>query len=340
MNGTAWRMVLLLVVLLVAAAISLGMGAESIPASDVVSILLSPDDPSHRPAHVIIVWQSRMQRVLLAVLVGAGLGAAGAGYQGLFRNPLADPFVIGASSGAARGATVALTAGLAASWLGISTVSLFALFGALAAVAVVYAIASWGNQLPAVGLLLAGAAVSSFVGALVALLMVLNDDQVMGVLAWLLGSLSGRGWAAVWASGPLITLGALGLWLLARPLDALTFGEESAAALGIPMSRLRAAVVVVASLATAAAVSAGGIIGFVGLLAPHAARLLVGPRHAWLIPASCLLGALLLLAADDVARTAAAPTELPVGIFTALLGGPFFLYLLRSRSARLGTGPD
>lgn len=340
MSGAAWRMGALLVVLVIAAVVSLGVGAEAIPPGEVVSILFSPDDSAHQRAHVIIVREARLQRVILAVLVGAGLGAAGAGYQGLFRNPLADPFVIGASSGAALGATIALTAGLTAVWLGMSLVSLSALIGAMAAVAVVYAIASWGNQLPAVGLLLAGAAVGSFVGALVTLLMVLNDDQIMAVLAWLMGSLSGRGWAAVWASGPLIAFGTIGLWLLARPLDALTFGEESATSLGVRMTRLRLAVVVMASLATAAAVSAGGIIGFVGLVGPHAARLLVGPRHAWLVPGSALLGALLLLLADDVARTAAAPTELPVGIFTALLGGPFFLYLLRSRSTRLGTGPD
>lgn len=340
MSGAAWRMAALMVVLVVVAVVSLGVGAESIPPGEVVSILLSPDDSAHQRAHVVIVWEARLQRVLLAILVGAGLGAAGAGYQGLFRNPLADPFVIGASSGAALGATIALTAGFTAVWLGISLVSVSALIGAMAAVAVVYAIASWGNQLPAVGLLLAGAAVASFVGALVTLLMVLNDDQIMAVLAWLMGSLAGRGWPAVWASGPLIVLGTVGLWLLARPLDALTFGEESASSLGVRLTRLRLAVVVMSSLATAAAVSAGGIIGFVGLVGPHAARLLVGPRHAWLVPGSALLGALLLLLADDVARTAAAPTELPVGIFTALLGGPFFLYLLRSHSTRLGTGPD
>jgi len=339
-SGVVWRMAGLLAVLVVVTVVSLGVGAKSIPPGEVVSILLWPDDSAHQRAHVVIIWEARLQRVILAILVGAGLGAAGAGYQGLFRNPLADPFVIGASSGAALGATIALTAGFTAAWLGLSLVSLSALIGAMAAVAVVYAIASLGNQLPAVGLLLAGAAVASFVGALVTLLMVLNDDQIMAVLAWLMGSLAGRGWPAVWASGPLIVLGAIGLWLLARPLDALTFGEESAASLGVRMTRLRLAVVVMASLATAAAVSAGGIIGFVGLVGPHAARLLVGPRHAWLVPGSALLGALLLLLADDVARTAAAPTELPVGIFTALLGGPFFLYLLRSHSARLGTGPD
>jgi ABC-type Fe3+-siderophore transport system permease subunit len=223
-SGAAWRMAALLAVLVVVAVVSLGVGAESIPPGEVVSILLWPDDSAHQRAHVIIVWEARVQRVLLAILVGAGLGAAGAGYQGLFRNPLADPFVIGASSGAALGATIALTAGFTAVWLGISLVSLSALLGAMAAVAVVYAIASWGNQLPAVGLLLAGAAVASFVGALVTLLMVLNDDQIMAVLAWLMGSLAGRGWPAVWASGPLIVWGTVGLWLLARPLDALTFG--------------------------------------------------------------------------------------------------------------------
>ncbi len=336
MNRTAVKLTLLVASLLTLMTISLGVGAVHVPAADIVRALLWPTSESSITA--TIVWDSRLQRVLLAVLVGMGLGTAGAGYQGLFRNPLADPFVIGASSGAALGATLAITTGLSATWLGLSVVALLALLGALAAVAVVYGIACWGNQLPAVGLLLAGAAVGSFVGALVALLMFLSNDQVMNIISWLMGSLAARGWSAVWSSGPLIVIAIAALWMLSRPLDALAFGEETATALGISMSRLRASVVLAASLATAAAVAAGGIIGFVGLIAPHAARLLVGPSHSLLIPVSGLLGAILLLVADDLARTVVAPMELPVGILTALLGGPFFLYLLRSRSARLGTG--
>ncbi len=332
------RLMLLVGLLLGLMVFSLGVGAVSIAPGEVLKVLLDQQDSATHPAATTIIWDFRLQRVILAVLVGLGLGTAGAGYQGLFRNPLADPFVIGASSGAALGATLAMTCGLTAIWFGMSLVALLALGGALAAVAVVYAIASWGNQLPAVGLLLAGAAVGSFVGALVALLMFMNDDQVINILSWLMGSLAARGWSAVWSTGPMIVIAAAMLWALSRPLDALTFGEETAASLGVRMSRLRAAVVLAASLATAAAVAAGGIIGFVGLIAPHAARMLVGPRHVVLIPASGLLGAILLLLADDLARTVAAPGELPVGILTALLGGPFFLYLLRTRSSRLGGG--
>jgi iron complex transport system permease protein len=249
--------------------------------------------------------------------------------QGLFRNPLADPFVIGASSGAALGATLAIVSGF-------GPVSLAAFVGALLAVTAAYSIAEIGGVVPATALLLAGAALNTFLSAIVSLVMLFNEQSAYAVLNWLLGGLSGRSWSQLSASLPYMAIGLSVLWLLARPLDALAFGGETAQSLGLPLGRARGVIVAAASLTTAAAVAAGGTIGFVGLIAPHAARLLVGAEHARLIPASALIGALLLLVADDVARTALAPLELPAGVLTAALGGPFFLYLLKTRQGDFG----
>jgi iron complex transport system permease protein len=323
--------------LLVAAMVaSLAVGAVSLPLQRVIEVLLHPTASGAEATTATIVWEVRFGRVLLAALIGAGLAAAGAARQGLFCNPLADPFVVGASSGAALGATLAIIAGLPWGAAGLGPVPLAAFVGALLAVALVYSLAEMGGVTPAVALLLAGAALSTFLGAVVSLLVMLNDQNLYAVFAWLLGGLSGRSWPHLWASLPYMVAGIGALWLLARPLDALAFGDETAQSLGLSLRWTRGAIIAAASLATAAAVSTGGTIGFIGLIAPHAARLLVGASHARLIPTSALLGALLLLLADDVARTILAPLELPVGIVTAMLGGPFFLYLLKTRQRELG----
>ena len=319
---------LLLGGLLVALICSLGVGGVAVPLDQVARALVTPGDPSLRPAYVTIIWELRLARALLAALVGAGLAGAGAAFQGLFQNPLADPFVIGASSGAALGATLAIVA----RWPALS-VPLGAFLGAILAVILVYTVAASGERSP-LGLLLAGAALSTMLSALVSLLMLLNNRALPEIFAWLLGGFSGRGWPHLALSAPALLLGLGLLWLLARPLDALSAGEESARSLGLPMPQARLLIVGAASLATAAGVAAGGIISFVGLIAPHIARMFCGTNHANLIPASALIGALLLLLADSVARSAVAPLELPVGILTAMLGGPFFLWLLHRGGLR------
>jgi iron complex transport system permease protein len=311
--------------LVIVLALSLGLGAVNIPPDQVVDIVLRrlASAPVASTAQATIVWNFRLARALLAVCLGAGLAVAGASYQALFRNPLADPFVIGASGGASLGAVLAIITG-------IGPVMLWAFVGAVAAVLVVYAMAeSAGGQSSTVHLLLAGAALSTLLSSSVSLLMFLHDRNLHEIFAWLMGGLSGRSWQHLQSASPVILLGCAGLWTLARPLDALTFGEQAAQSLGLDLRRARIAIVGFAALVTAAAVSTGGIIGFVGLLAPHAARLLVGGAHRRVIPTSALIGGLLLLLADDAARTVAAPVELPVGVLTAMLGAPFFLWLLR-----------
>lgn len=315
---------------------SLGLGAVRLSPGEVVRALVTPQEVEASVR--TIVWDLRLARVLLAMAVGAALGMAGTAYQGLFRNPLADPYVIGASGGAALGATLAIALGLGRGALGFGPVPLSAFVGALLAVAAVYAVAQVGGSAPPIALLLAGASLSTFLGAVVSLLLLLSEESFPRAFAWLLGSLSGRSWPHLWASLPYLVLGSALVMAMARALDALAWGEETARSLGLPLGRARGAIVAGATLATAGAVAAGGIIGFVGLVAPHMVRLLVGARHFRLLPSSALAGALLLLLADDLARTVMAPMELPVGILTAALGGPFFLYLLRRHQRRLGGG--
>jgi iron complex transport system permease protein len=313
----------LVVVLMGAALAALAVGSVRVAASDMATALLGGGEPFTRA----IVIDLRLPRVLLAVLIGVALGTSGAAYQALFRNPLADPFVVGASSGAAAGAAVVIVTGWAGSASGLGPASLGAFVGALLAVGLVYAIAAAG-RMPPISLLLIGTVVSTMLGAAVWLLMALADQHLHHIVGWLMGGLAGHGWdtlAVTWA--PMLA-GSVVLCLLCRPLDALCGGAEAARALGLWVGGATALVLAAASLAVAAAVAAGGVIGFVGLAAPHLARPLVGVAHARLVPASGLVGALLLLGADALARSIAAPLELPVGVVTALLGGPFFLIVL------------
>lgn len=328
---TRRRFVLLLLilaaVLVLATAGSLLVGSAEISPGRTAEIFLGAGSPLDRT----ILLDLRLPRVLLAIVVGAGLAGAGTAYQGLFLNPLADPFVIGASSGAALGATVAILLNVS----GSGALPFAAFLGSLGAVGLVYLLGGSGGSSSPLTLLLAGAAVSTIVGALVSLLMILNDQSLGVIFNWLLGGLSTATWRELGYGAPMIAVGLAALGLFSRPLDALALGDDTARSLGLSVGTFRLAIVLAATLTTAAAVAAAGIIGFVGLVAPHAARRIVGGRSSRLLPASCLLGALLLLLADGAARGLAAPREIPVSIVTALVGGPFFLLLLRRGSGEI-----
>ena len=276
---------------------------------------------------VNIVVNVRLPRVALAALVGAALGASGAAYQALFRNPLADPFLIGSSSGAAFGVAAVLLMG----WRGQSA---GAFAGSAGAVAVVYAVARIA-RLETAGFLLAGAAVSSMLSGSVWLAMVAGDRQGE-IIGFLMGGLNGHGAPDLERAAAPILVSVAILSCFGRTLDALTLGDEPARALGVHWGRVVAAVLILTSIATSSAVAAGGVVGFVGLVAPHLARPLVGGTHARLVPASAVTGATLVTAADLLARTAVAPGELPLGVLTSFLGGPFFLLVL-IRAARRRT---
>ena len=295
---------------------------------------------SGRPAGVpesteVILLQLRLPRVVLAAVVGAALAASGAVFQGLFRNPLADPAIIGVSSGAALGAIgVIVFAGSGA--LGAFGVPLAAFAGALLTAFLVYRLARIGPTVHVATLLLAGIAVAAVISSAMSLVMSFSGEQVRDIYAWLLGGLVGQGWQAIGAVVPLIAVGVAVAALTAHDLNLLSLGEERASQLGVEVTRLKRRTIGVGALLAACAVSVAGVIGFVGLMTPHLLRLVVGADHRRLLPAVLLAGPTLLILADLVARTALSPQELPVGIVTALLGGPFFLYLLRRESRGAG----
>lgn len=278
-----------------------------------------------------IVWQIRLPRVLLAALVGASLALSGAAYQGVFRNPLADPYLLGVASGAGLGATLALVFGSSLPWP-LRSVPLLSFVFALLAVAVTLLLARRRQGgTPLVSLILAGVVLGSSATALTSLLMLSERDDAARVLAWLLGSFGLSSWAQLASVLPFALLAATITLASAQGLNVLQLGEESAAQLGLRVEVFKIMLIGGATLATAAAVSAAGIIGFVGLIVPHAVRLAAGPDHRTLLPLATVYGALFMVLADLVARTAIAPAELPIGVITALVGGPFFLWLLRRK---------
>lgn len=280
-----------------------------------------------------ILWNIRMPRVVLGMLVGAMLAIAGAAYQGVFRNPLADPYLLGVSSGAGLGATLAIVVGGAAGFAGVP-IAAFA--GGLLAVGATYSLGrTVGGSRSEVVIILAGVAVAAFANAIQTFFMQLHDDTLRQVYSWMLGRLSTDGWSDVVVVLPYVVVTVAIIALHRRTLDVMAVGDVEAASLGINPARVRLLLVCVATLGTAAVVSASGLIGFVGIVVPHAVRLLAGPGHRLLLPLSLLVGASFLVLADVLARTVMSPAELPIGVVTAAIGAPFFLVVLRrSRGVR------
>jgi iron complex transport system permease protein len=315
--------------LLLAFLLSLCLGAVDIPTLDIARMLLSRlplmrIEPSWIKDSETILFEIRLPDAALLAITGAALAGSGAAYQGLFRNPLADPYLIGVAAGAGLGAVVAMVSG----WP-TGAVPAAALVGALATVGAVYALARVGRTAPVTTLILSGVAVGAFAHALTAYLMIQKDLELRRVFNFLLGGFRQGGWTPVLAALPYIFPGLLALWALGRSLNVLQFGDEQASQLGLDVEKAKLCIIIASSLAAAAAVASMGIIGFVGLVAPHLIRLLWGPDFRRLIPLSVLAGAAMLLLADTAGRAARTLHELPVGIITALVGAPFFLFLLR-----------
>jgi iron complex transport system permease protein len=285
-----------------------------------------------------VLWSIRLPRVVLGLLVGSALGVSGAALQAVFRNPLADPGLIGVASGASVGAVGAIVLGVAGT--GAAALPAAAFAGGLAATVLVYGLARHEGRTEVITLLLTGLAVNAIAGAAIGFMLFLADDeQLRGAVFWTLGSLGGATWPAVGSAAAFVLVALPVLLALGRPLNLLLLGEREAAHLGVATEPTRLAVVAAAALATAAAVAFAGVIGFVGLIVPHLVRLVAGPDNRVVLPASALAGAALLLYADLAARTIAAPAELPLGVLTALLGGPFFLWLVqRTRREQGGWG--
>jgi iron complex transport system permease protein len=325
---------LCLAALLATGLLAIVVGAVAIPPGAVLRLLaerllgLTPavDVPA---TYRTILFDIRLPRVALIAVSGAALASAGAAYQGLFRNPLADPYLVGVAAGAGLGATLVFVLNLSGTVLGLGAVPLGAFLGALATVALVMASAQVGRSLPISTMLLAGVAIGAFASAFTTFLMLRTPEGMRRAFDWLLGGYSGGGWRPVWIVLPYVVAGLAALQLHARALNILQLDEEQARQLGLHVERVKLVVVLAATLMTAAVVAFGGLIGFVGLVVPHALRLLGGPDYRRLLPLSAIGGAAFLLVADLLARTVLAPQELPVGVITALAGAPFFVFLLR-----------
>lgn len=289
-------------------------------------------------ADSVVVWLIRTPRVLVAALVGAGLALAGAQMQGLFKNPLASPDIVGTSAGGAFGAVLAIACGLAARSL--FYVPLLAFLGSLLALFAVYAIAAQRGRIPVATLLLSGVALSALLGAatsFVISLQFVSYQIAQEILFWLMGGLDSRTWTHVFMVAPCVLVGAILACACMRELDLLLLGEEAAASLGVEVEHIKRVVLLSAALVTGAAVAVSGVIGFVGLVVPHIVRLLIGPAHHRLLPASALAGASFVIVADLLARTVIRPEEIRLGIITAAFGAPFFLYLLHRHAREAAT---
>jgi iron complex transport system permease protein len=324
----------------------IAVGSSPVATGSVVRVLAShllPDgwvDLSDvTEAAQVIVWLVRTPRVLVAAFVGASLAVAGAQMQGLFRNPLASPDIIGSSSGAALGAVVALASGLAMKSLFYMPVMSFV--GALLSLFLVYAIATSRGRTPVATLLLAGVALNALIGAATAFLITVkwvSFEVAQEILFWLMGGLDSRTWEHVWLVLPCFVAGLVLAFIYARDLDVLLLGEEAALAVGTEVEHVKRVVIAGAALLTGGAVAVSGVIGFVGLIVPHIVRLVVGPKHRHLLPASALTGAAFVIVADILARTLQRPQEISLGIITAAFGAPFFLYLLLRHQRSIGLG--
>ncbi|MCC5910259.1 MAG: iron chelate uptake ABC transporter family permease subunit [Clostridiaceae bacterium] len=333
--------IVLIVALLTTMVVSATVGAADITVVSSLKIFLShilsytpilgiqidlTDIPS---SHIAIVSNIRLPRILLSFLVGYALSVVGVAFQGMLKNPMADPFIIGTSSGAALGAAIAIMLKLNTAFLGIGFVSIFAFCGALLSTFIVYNLARSKAKVPVTTLLLAGVAIGQFFTAIMSFIMIISSKDVTSIVFWTMGSFSSRGWNHVWIAFFPILIGSIVLFFFSKDINLMLLGEDTAENMGVEVERTKKIILITSALMTAVAVSVSGIIGFVGLIIPHIARMIVSPDNRILMPASGLIGGIFLVVVDTFARTIIAPTEVPVGIITALSGGPFFIYLLR-----------
>jgi len=318
--------IIVLLTLIIMLILSMAIGSVFIPPADVLRVLTR--DATNETFRTIL-FDIRLPRTILIAMVGAALAGSGAAYQGLFRNPLADPYLIGVASGAGLGAILAMSVKWPYTTLGLLAVPFAAFIASLLTVYLVYIFAHIGKTVPTTNLILAGVAVSSFATSLTSFLILRSTGEVRRAIGWLLGGVSLVGWDATLTLVPYLAIGLTTLALTGYALNLLQFGDDQAAQMGLNVQRAKFIIIVAASLVTAAAVSFAGIIGFVGLIVPHVVRIWWGVDYRKLIPLSILGGASVLLFADVLARIILAPQELPVGIVTALAGAPFFLWVLR-----------
>ncbi len=338
-SGKRMRIISLLALssgLIVAIALAASIGSVNIPFLSTLRILLDKlplidITPSWPDSYSIIVLEIRLPRVVLAGLVGSALATAGATYQGLFRNPLADPYLIGVAQGASLGAVIGFLLPVGWNIAGFGLIPLLAFIGALVSTTTVYLLARVGKTLPVTTLILAGVALGSLLGSIVSYLIISSDEKLHSIIFWMMGSFSLSKWTEVSVVLPYVAVGTAIIIIFARLLNVMQLDEEQAQQLGVNVERFKIILLAAATLITAASVSFVGTIGFVGIIIPHAVRLVWGADHRFLLPLAVLTGAIFMILTDLVARTVLAPTEIPIGVITAICGAPFFLYLLRRR---------
>lgn len=321
MNKTVFAYVASVFVLIAAVLIGVTVGTVRIP----IQVLWNPNLDE---AASNILWNIRMPRVVLAGLVGSSLAMAGAAFQGLLKNPLADPYTLGVSSGASVGAVMTLFFGISIPFLGIFTLPVLSMIGAFLTIIVVMSFAKLIDRaMKMETIILTGIIFSSFLGSILSLMIALSGEELRQIIGWLLGSVSMRGWPYVTMALPFMIFGFLLLWLNRRELNALVFGEERASHLGVDVKRRKMMILTGGSILTGAAVSVSGTIGFVGLVVPHMTRMLWGSDHRHVLPLSFINGATLLIVCDLVSRTIISPSELPIGVITAFIGAPVFAFI-------------
>lgn len=326
---------LLIIALLVTMLVATSVGSIHIAVTDVFKVIANhipgvSFDVSHvKASSVFIIEHVRLPRILLSALVGGVLAVVGTSFQAIFKNPMADPYVMGVSSGAAFGATVATLLGLSGVAFGFGYVSLAAFAGGLTTAFIVYSLAKTGPKVSTTGILLAGIVMSSILSSMISLMMMFNQDEIGNIVNWTFGSFNASTWTEVKVVLLPLGIGIIVLMTFARELNAMVLGEEQATNLGVNVQRFKQITLVISAFLAAFAVSISGIIGFVGLIVPHLFRMIFGANHKILLPVSLVGGALFLLICDTIARTAITGIEIPVGIITSVFGGPFFLYLLR-----------
>lgn len=337
------NLIILAVLTVTVMGICAALGSADIPVADCYRIMgsrvpfiknfISMDGVKN--VHVTILLSVRLPRIILAGIVGCGLAVVGASFQGLFRNPLADPHILGVSSGAALGATIAILSGISF-WIGsLGFIAICAFAGAVITVFIVYSISGIGGKNHLTTMLLTGTAISTMLSAVISLLMTLNRDKLENVYMWTLGSFSSADWGKIRFTGILVAAGAAVILMFSNDLNVMLTGEDSAKSLGVQILKVKRIIILVSSLLVGACVAVSGIIGFVGLLIPHCTRLITGPDHKKLLPCCCFSGAIFLMICDTIARCVIEPSELPVGVITALFGAPYFIFLLYYNQKKL-----
>lgn len=324
-----------ILVLFFAVFIACSVGAANITAKDALKVIVSKifnvDILGNiKPSTETIIWNVRFPRILLALLIGGVLSVAGTTYQGLLKNPMADPYIIGVSSGAAFGAAVAIASKITFEFLGLSFISIMAFSVAVLVMIIVYTISRVGRKVPVTTLLLSGIAIGNFLTAFTSLIMIFSKDDLNKIYFWTMGSLSGKGWEQLIAILPYVVIGIVIIYYFAGDLNIILLGEDTASNLGVEVEKVKRILLLVSTIITAAVVSVSGIIGFVGLIVPHISRLIIGSDNKQLIPLSFVFGAILMICCDTIARSIMVQ-EIPVGLITAILGGPFFIFLLKRK---------